>query len=94
MSEWKKGDPMRISIDKIKDAKIVNCSCGGVMFSEKTMFKRLSAFISPSGKEELYPLQVIICDKCGKVPAELNPYDMVPEEYVATSIKLDNKITK
>jgi len=91
MSEWKTGDPMRISIDKIKDSKTVECSCGGVMFSEKTMFKRLSAFISPSGKEELYPLQIITCDNCGKVPSELNPYDMVPEKYVSSKNKTKNK---
>ena len=75
---------MRISIDQIKSSKQVTCDCGGVMFSEKLMFKRISAILSPSGKEEVYPMQVIVCDSCGKVPTEFNPHDLIPKEYLAT----------
>ena len=81
---WKPGDPMRISMDQIKVSKQVECDCGGVMFSEKLMFKRISAILSPSGKEEIYPMQVIVCDSCGKVPTEFNPHDLIPKEYLAT----------
>jgi len=81
--EWKKGDPLRLSMDQVKTAKPVLCDCGGAMFSEKMMFRRISAIISPSGSEELYPMQVIVCDSCGKVPTEFNPYDLVPEEFLA-----------
>jgi hypothetical protein len=77
-------DPMRLNLDIIKSAKLQKCDCGGVIFTEKIMFKKISALVSPTGKEELYPLQVMICDKCGKIPRELNVYDMVPEEYLAT----------
>lgn len=81
---WKPGDPMRVSLDMVKDAKMVLCDCGGAVFTEKMMFKKLSALISPTGKEELYPLNVIVCDACGKVPTTLNPYDMIPKEFLAT----------
>ena len=81
---WKPGDPMRISMDQIKVSKQVECDCGGVMFSEKLMFKRISAILSPSGKEEIYPMQVIVCDSCGKVPTEFNPHDLIPKEYLAS----------
>jgi len=83
MADWKPGDPMRISLDVVKDAKVVKCNCGGAFFTEKLMFKKLSALISPTGKEELYPMQVMVCDSCGKVPRDMNPYDMVDEEYLA-----------
>jgi hypothetical protein len=83
MENIKGGAPMEITMDNIKDAKQVTCDCGGAMFTEKMMFKRISSFISPTGKEELYPVQVIVCDACGKVPRALNPYDMVAEEYLA-----------
>ena len=77
-------DIMRIDIGMLKNSKFQKCDCGGVMFEEKIMFKKISALISPTGKEELYPLQVLVCDKCGKVPTELNPHDMVPKEFLAT----------
>ena len=86
-TDWKPGDPMRISLDVVKDAKLQTCSCGGAVFTEKLMFKKLSALISPTGKEELYPIQVMVCDKCGKVPRDLNPYDLVPEEFLADKKK-------
>jgi hypothetical protein len=38
------------------------------VFDTKLMFKRVSPLISPSGKEEFVPLEVVICTKCGKVP--------------------------
>jgi len=82
--KWKTGDPMRISMDQIKISQQVACDCGGTMFNEKIMFKRISAILSPSGKEEIYPMQVIVCDSCGKVPSEFNPYDLIPKEYLAT----------
>lgn len=83
MENIKGGAPMQITLDNVKDAKQVTCDCGGAMFTEKMMFKRISSFISPTGKEELYPVQVIVCDACGKVPSELNPHGIVPEEYLA-----------
>ena len=69
------------------------CDCGGSMFTEKLMFKKISAFISPSGKEELYPLQIIVCDSCGKVPTSLNPQNMVPKEFLATK-KVPKNLSK
>jgi hypothetical protein len=31
--------------------------------------KRLSPLLSPTGKEERIPMEVILCKTCGKVPA-------------------------
>jgi hypothetical protein len=44
------------------------CECGGLLFTTKTMVKRLSALMSPDAKEHMIPIEVHICDKCGKVP--------------------------
>jgi len=82
--------PPKISLDQVKMSESVKCDCGGVMFSEKMMFKRISSILSPTGKEELYPMNVIVCESCGKVPTEFNPYDLVPKEYLAKKkIKID-----
>jgi len=82
---WKPGDPMRLTMDQIKISKQVTCDCGSAMFSEKLMFKRISSIISPSGREELYPMQVVVCESCGKVPTEFNPYGLIPEEFLANN---------
>jgi len=73
----------RISIEQLKLAKQIECDCGGVLFTEKMMFKKISAILSPSGKEETVPIQVVVCDSCGKVPTHFNPYELVPDKYVA-----------
>ena len=73
----------QITLDQLKNSKQILCDCGGSMFSEKMMFKRISAILSASGKEEVYPMNVIVCETCGLVPNEFNPYDLVPKEYLA-----------
>ena len=74
---------MNINIDQLKLSKNVACDCGGMMFSEKMMFKKISAIISPTGKEEMYPMNVTVCESCGKVPTEFNPYGLIPKEFLA-----------
>jgi len=46
----------------------VACSCGGMIFESGVMVKRLSALLSPSGREEILPAEVIICKSCNKIP--------------------------
>ena len=77
------GQGPQIKLEHLQASKNVECECGGVMFSEKMMFKRISAILSPTGKEEVYPMQVVVCESCGKVPLEFNPYKLVPEKYIA-----------
>jgi hypothetical protein len=43
----------------------IKCGCGSVIFTEAFELKKLSALQSPSGKEELVPLPVIVCKICG-----------------------------
>jgi hypothetical protein len=46
----------------------VECSEGNKLYETKTLYKRLSPLVSPSGKAELFPLDVVVCTRCGKVP--------------------------
>jgi hypothetical protein len=64
----------------LKAAPNVQCECGGMIFSEKLFFKKISAIISPSGKEELAPMPIIVCEKCGRVPSVFDTHDILPEE--------------
>jgi hypothetical protein len=78
-----------ITSEMVANAPTVTCDCGGIVFSEKLVFKKMSALISPSGKEEMFPLNAMICEKCGKVPSIFDPNDMFPKELKATKNKLE-----
>jgi len=41
--------------------------CGNPFFDQKTIIKRRSALLSPTGKEEVQPVMVLLCDQCGWV---------------------------
>jgi hypothetical protein len=84
--EQKLGAPAQLTPAMLKESKTFECDCGGKMFEEAVFFKIISAIISPTGKQINYPIGVIVCKKCGKVPTKLNKDDMVPAELLATSL--------
>ena len=57
----------KIQID-LSQAPWLECNGGNKLFETKVLFKKVSALISPSGREEHVPLEVVICTQCGKVP--------------------------
>lgn len=52
----------------LKDAPWMECSEKNKVFGSQVLFKRISPLLSPSGKEEFVPIEVIVCEKCKKVP--------------------------
>lgn len=56
----------RAKID-LNGAPWVGCE-DNKLFEPKLMFKKVSALISPTGREEHVPVEMIVCSKCGKVP--------------------------
>lgn len=60
-----------MSPQMLLDSPNVVCECGSKLFHEAIVLKKVSALISPTGKEELYPIPVYVCDKCGKIPEDL-----------------------
>lgn len=77
----------QITPDMLRSSKNIVCECGGMIFSEKLFFKKISAFISPSGKEEVAPMPIIVCENCGKVPGAFDTQNILPEE-----LRADGKI--
>jgi hypothetical protein len=75
----------QITPDMLRASQSVKCDCGGMIFSEKLFFKKISSLISPSGKEELAPMPVIVCESCGKVPSIFDSNNVLPEEIRAKS---------
>lgn len=53
-----------------KSPNVVCPKCGSKVFREAIILKKLPALVSPTGKEELYPIPVYVCDKCGTIPDE------------------------
>jgi predicted nucleic acid-binding Zn ribbon protein len=53
------------------DLKDVVCeNCGGKFFRQVNAFKRVSALISPTGKEQIIPVPTFRCDDCGHINDE------------------------
>ena len=77
------GPGKQVSVSMLKNAANIVCDCGGIIFTEKLFFKKISAILSPSGKEEIAPMPIIVCDNCGKVPAVFDQQGILPKELKA-----------
>lgn len=73
----------QITPDMLRSSQNVVCDCGGMIFSEKLFFKKISAIISPSGREEVAPMPIIVCEACGKVPSTFDSQNILPKEIRA-----------
>jgi len=57
----------KLNID-LSNVDNVTCNeCKGDHFSPTFLLKKISALMSPTGKETLIPIQVFKCDKCGHI---------------------------
>lgn len=81
----------QITPDMLRQSKNIECECGGLVFEEKLFFKTISAIISPSGKEEIAPMPIIICRNCGKVPSAFDQQNILPAELKAAKIEDKSK---
>jgi len=61
------GQQARLSVN-LDDMTDVKCEqCGSEYFRPAMLMKRLSPLVSPTGKEQLMPIQIFRCDDCGHV---------------------------
>ena len=69
------GQPLNTNINiKPEDLKDIVCEqCGGKYFRQVNAFKRLSALLSPTGKEQIVPVPSFRCDDCGYINEEFRP---------------------
>ena len=69
----------------LSETPLIKCEDGNMMWETSMLFKRISPLMSPSGKEELVPAELVTCKKCGKVPKFF--FDMakgIPDELKST----------
>jgi len=53
----------------LADTPWVECDCGSLSFEPGLMFKKISSLVSPSGKEEVMPVEVFTCKECKGIPS-------------------------
>lgn len=58
-------------IDLTKSDTILCEECGNAAFTPAFFLKKISALVSPTGKESIVPIQVFTCGSCGKVPQNM-----------------------
>ena len=74
MSSHPKGMPPRedgLQIDISKTDTIVCENCGNASFIQAFFLKKVSALVSPTGKEAIVPMQVFSCGNCGTIPKNM-----------------------
>jgi len=69
----KKGLNMQIKPEDLKDIACENCGCK--YFRQVNAFKRISALVSPTGKEQIVPVPTFRCDECGFINDEFRPIE-------------------
>ena len=81
MSHPDGGMPQReegLQIDLSKTDTIVCEECGNASFIQAFFLKKVSALVSPTGKEAIVPIQVFSCGNCGAIPK--NMMDQIGEQ--------------
>ena len=74
MSSHPKGMPPRedgLQIDISKTDTITCENCGNASFIQAFFLKKVSALVSPTGKEAVIPKQVFSCGNCGTIPQNM-----------------------
>ncbi len=51
----------------IETAPCETCECGNKIWASAVVLKKLNKLISPSGNDELVPISVFICSRCGEL---------------------------
>lgn len=64
----------RMNVD-LSNALDITCEqCGSRTFREVCFIKRVSALVSPTGKEAVVPVSTFSCSNCGHVNREFDPF--------------------
>lgn len=49
-----------------EDTTSVSCKCGSEIFMQGFTVRKLSVIISPTGKEEVFTVPILLCASCGE----------------------------
>lgn len=65
---------VRPNIDLSSALDVVCEKCASDKFREVVFIKKVSAIVSPNGKETLVPVSTFCCAACGHVNQEFHPF--------------------
>jgi hypothetical protein len=74
---------LNIDISKAQDVTCENC--GNYTFEEVVLMKRISAILSPTGKEAIVPIPTFACNACGFINKQFLPVKPAESETEPTS---------
>jgi len=63
----------KVQFDLSQTTDMTCSNCGSHFFHMAFMFKKVSALISPSGKDSLIPIETFACLECGNINKEFLP---------------------
>lgn len=73
-----------INID-LTNAQDITCeNCGNYTFQEVVLMKKISALLSPNGKEGIVPIPTFACNACGFINKQFLPVKPVETEAPST----------
>lgn len=67
----KQQPPVNIDLSNAQDVVCENC--GNYTFNEVVLMKRISALVSPTGKEAIVPIPTFSCNACGFINKQFLP---------------------
>jgi uncharacterized Zn finger protein len=85
----------QINVDLSKADDITCENCGNYTFQEVALMKRLSAIMSPTGKEAIVPVPTFACNACGYInkrflPVTFNNQEEASEQPTESKLKLEH----
>lgn len=69
------GEQQQVHVDMTQTTEVKCDECRSDRFEQVVKMRRLSAILSPTGKEALIPMPVFACKNCGHVNEEFLPQE-------------------
>ena len=69
------GEQQQVHVDMTQTTEVKCDECQSNHFEQVIKMRRLSAILSPTGKEALIPMPVFACKNCGHVNEEFLPQE-------------------
>lgn len=63
----------QMNVDLSKAEDVICERCGNYTFQQVMLMKRMSALISPTGKEAIVPIPTFACNACGHINKQFLP---------------------
>lgn len=69
-----------INLDLSSATDIVCESCGNYTFEQVALMKKISALVSPTGKEAIVPIPTYACNACGFINKQFLPVKLTDDQ--------------